>query len=117
MNQSTPIINHYVALVKINDFDESLGFVEEIANNIIKDLELNVVEKISHLFSPKGVTLAFILSESHLIIHTWPELGYLHIDLVTCSYRSQEEFGKSLKSALVEQKIDHVKIISVKIGQ
>jgi S-adenosylmethionine decarboxylase len=25
-----------------------------------------------------------ILSESHLSAHTWPEIGYVHLDIVTC---------------------------------
>ena len=31
------------------------------------------------------LTLAFeIIAESHLAIHTWPELGYAAVDLFTC---------------------------------
>lgn len=43
-----------------------------------------IVQKCFHLFSPYGVSGVIIISESHLAIHTWPELGYAAVDLFTC---------------------------------
>ncbi|NMB45141.1 MAG: S-adenosylmethionine decarboxylase proenzyme [Firmicutes bacterium] len=37
-----------------------------------------------HKFSPQGVSGVVVISESHLTIHTWPELGYAAIDVFTC---------------------------------
>lgn len=112
-NQSTPTINHYVALIKLKSLDESLAFIENVTQEIINHLNLKVVKKTSHLFSPKGITLAYILSESHLIIHTWPEFTTVHIDMVTCTYREIEEFKTSVNSAFTEENIESIKIKSV----
>lgn len=112
-NQSIPTINQYSALVSLDSLDETLDSVEEIAEDLIADLDLNVVKKITHTFHPKGTTLAYILSESHLLIHTWPELGAIHIDLVTCSYRSEKEFENSLKAVFSERNTKSIKIKSV----
>lgn len=112
-SQSIPIINHYIALVKLEIADEPSGFIEEIAQDLINDLDLNVVKKITYTFHPKGTTFAFILSESHLLIHTWPESGLIHVDLVTCSYRSEKEFESSLKAVFSEQKVNSIEIKSV----
>ena len=38
----------------------------------------------SHKFSPHGVTAFVLLAESHLSIHSWPEINYLAIDIFTC---------------------------------
>lgn len=38
----------------------------------------------SHQFSPQGVTALALLAESHISIHTWPELGYAAVDIFTC---------------------------------
>ena len=43
-----------------------------------------VVQKCFQMFSPYGVGGVVIISESHLAIHTWPELGYAAVDLFTC---------------------------------
>ena len=37
-----------------------------------------------HKFSPQGVSGVVVISESHLTIHTWPELGYAALDVFTC---------------------------------
>ena len=38
----------------------------------------------SHHFEPQGVTAVGLLAESHISIHTWPELGYAACDIFTC---------------------------------
>ena len=38
-----------------------------------------------------------ILSESHLSAHTWPELGYVHLDVVTCVKRLT---GRKLRAVM-----------------
>lgn len=37
-----------------------------------------------HRFQPQGLSGVAILAESHLAIHTWPELGYAAVDAFTC---------------------------------
>lgn len=43
-----------------------------------------ILNLISHKFNPQGVTAIALLAESHLSIHTWPELRYCAIDIFTC---------------------------------
>lgn len=42
----------------------------------------------SHKFEPMGVTALGLLAESHISIHTWPELGYAAVDIFTCGEHS-----------------------------
>lgn len=44
-------------------------------------------ECVFHKFSPQGVSGVVVISESHLAIHTWPELGYAAVDVFTCGDR------------------------------
>ena len=37
-----------------------------------------------HQFSPQGVSGTVVIAESHLSIHTWPEKGYVAVDIFTC---------------------------------
>jgi len=37
-----------------------------------------------HKFSPQGITGVALLGESHISIHSWPEMDYLAIDIFTC---------------------------------
>ena len=51
---------------------------------------LTVVGQVFHGFgtpaAPAGATGAVVLAESHLAVHTWPELDAVTFDLYVCNY-------------------------------
>jgi len=47
---------------------------------------LLVVAEAFHQFAAAGATGALVLAESHLAIHTWPELNSVTLDLYVCNY-------------------------------
>lgn len=53
----------------------------------------------SHQFTPVGVTTFALLAESHISIHTWPELGYAAVDAFTC--------GQSMRTELAIESVAH----------
>ncbi len=44
----------------------------------------SVVNSTFHTFAPQGVSGVVVIQESHLSIHTWPEVGYASADFYTC---------------------------------
>jgi S-adenosylmethionine decarboxylase len=50
--------------------------------------ELHVVGHTSYEFQPQGFTFTLLLSESHLCMHTWPELNSVAFDIYTCNHTS-----------------------------
>jgi S-adenosylmethionine decarboxylase len=47
---------------------------------------LTAVGELFHRFpAPGGVTGVVLLAESHLAVHTWPELGAVTIDVYVCN--------------------------------
>lgn len=78
----------------INDSDRLLAKL----NALVDELALTRVSDHCHHFEP-GVSAVIILSESHLAVHTWPELGYMHVDIVTCVEKLTRD---SLQSAFQE---------------
>ena len=44
-----------------------------------------IVQKVTHKFTPVGVSVIIILAETHMSIHTWPEHGYAAVDVFFCS--------------------------------
>ena len=63
----------------------------------------------SHLFPGGGLTSVFLLSESHLSFHTWPEHSFVAIDIYTC--------GNSLAAdRLVRSMYDMLKPRSAKVS-
>ncbi len=58
--------------------------VQDIMINAALEAGAEVREVVFHKFSPQGVSGVVVISESHLAIHTWPELGYAAVDVFTC---------------------------------
>jgi S-adenosylmethionine decarboxylase len=46
-----------------------------------------IVHGLCHTFPGAGLTCVFILSESHAVLHTWPETGTVNVDIFSCSTR------------------------------
>jgi S-adenosylmethionine decarboxylase len=58
-----------------------------------------------HKFSPTGVTGIAVLEESHISIHTWPELGLAAIDIFMCGNCQPYAAMNPLKEALEPDKV------------
>lgn len=79
-------------------YSVDLGGCTELANRtpaeiaamfaaILRRAGATVVQEMSHSFPEAGVTCVLILSESHAVLHTWPETGTVNIDIFSCSTR------------------------------
>lgn len=82
---ATPYIEHWVLQlhgVTPERIDDPT-VMNDALQQVVSALTLTQVSTHSHYFGP-GVSTVIILSESHLSAHSWPELGYLHLDIVTC---------------------------------
>lgn len=79
-----------------------LTAIEDTCDQIIADLDLKVVGKPqSHQFpEPGGVTLLYLLSESHLAAHTYPEHGIATFNLYCCRRRNDWAWQQHLAMAL-----------------
>src|ERR671939_1625319 len=63
---------------------ESVEIAERALREMVVALDVQLLDLKVYPFSPVGVTGIAIVSESHLVIHTWPEHGYAAVDLFTC---------------------------------
>ncbi|MEP7083125.1 MAG: adenosylmethionine decarboxylase [Betaproteobacteria bacterium] len=63
-----------------------------------------------HQFVPQGVTGTVLLAESHLAIHTWPESGFVSIDVYVCNFSADnsakaQQLFDALRQALRPQRV------------
>ena len=65
-----------------------------------------VIDVCVHRFNPYGVTAVATLAESHLAVHTWPELGYFAADLFYCGKVSPDSAVRVLATALGAESVD-----------
>ena len=66
------------------DLLNNLVDLKKATLEILTAANLTVVEIVGHQFAPQGISVVAVLAESHLSIHTWPELGYAALDVYTC---------------------------------
>ena len=97
-DQYIPTINHFSALITVGNLSNNSIQVQETLDRFITLVNLHVVKKYIHKFDPIGETFIYILSESHLAIHTWPEYKLLHLNLVSCSPLKKQ----SIKNAIIQ---------------
>ncbi|HEX2951498.1 MAG TPA: adenosylmethionine decarboxylase [Armatimonadota bacterium] len=66
----------------------SIETIERAIKETIEACGATLLDLRVYPFTPQGVTGVAILSESHLMIHTWPEYGYAAVDVFTCGYHT-----------------------------
>ncbi len=79
-----------------------LETIQVICDAIIRDLDLRVIgEPMWHEFPPPGgVTGLFLLTESHLSCHTYPESGIATFNLYCCRPRRNWDWSEKLTALL-----------------
>tara|TARA_Y100001968_G_scaffold218050_1_gene200710 strand:- start:559 stop:1041 length:483 start_codon:yes stop_codon:yes gene_type:complete len=77
---------------KLNDE----AFIRTTITSSAKIAGATLINLVTHSFKPQGVTGLALLAESHISIHTWPEIGYAAIDVFTCGDHTMPE--KACKS-------------------
>ena len=66
-------------------------FIDAKIREAAEHAHATLLEQSSQRFHPQGVTALALLAESHISIHTWPELRYAAIDIFTCGEHAMPE--------------------------
>ncbi|NHJ22539.1 MAG: adenosylmethionine decarboxylase [Candidatus Lokiarchaeota archaeon] len=66
--------------------------IQDTFYNALVSAGLTVLDVFHHHYKPHGFSSVAILKTSHAAIHTWPEHGYISIDIFIC-----DEFSKGLE--------------------
>ncbi|MFN3604828.1 MAG: adenosylmethionine decarboxylase [Leptonema sp. (in: bacteria)] len=66
---------------------DNLETIKQALNISAEIAGATIISSKFHKFSPQGVSGVVVIAESHLSIHTWPELGYAALDLYTCNLK------------------------------
>lgn len=76
--------------------------LRELCQRVVRELELRIVgEPVWHTFAaPGGLTGLYLLSESHLSCHTYPEHGRATFNLHCCRQRPRWRWESALREVL-----------------
>jgi len=66
-----------------------------------------IIEYHFHQFSPHGVSGIILIAESHISVHTWPENGFVAVDIFTSGVKMKPEVAISiLEEAFGADRVD-----------
>ena len=65
--------------------------IKMLLYNAAKEAKSTLLNLATHKFEPQGVTGVAMLAESHISIHTWPEMGMAVCDVFTCGDSAEPE--------------------------
>ena len=81
--------------------------VLQVLRDAVERANATLLKLFIHQFSPQGVTAIAIISESHIIIHTWPEKGYIALDVFTCGDKAiPERAVEIVREAFVPSRVE-----------
>lgn len=110
----------------------NVSMVEKLMTSAALECGATIVQKCFHMFNPYGVSGVVIIAESHLAIHTWPELGYAAVDLFTCGdkcdpkisyeylkkmFNSQNASYQELKRGIIDEETHKVAQVPFEMAQ
>ncbi|MEO0512039.1 MAG: adenosylmethionine decarboxylase [Planctomycetota bacterium] len=70
---------------------DDVGFLTSALRECAEHAGATFLGELQHRFTPVGVTCLGLLAESHISIHTWPEIGYAAADCFTCGDAAMPE--------------------------
>ncbi len=94
----------------LNDPD----FIKDALSQAVKEANMTLLNFTHHKFEPQGVTALALLAESHMSIHTYPEMGYAAVDVFTCGDHSQPDKAVQALSRLLRP--EKTKTTSIRRG-
>jgi S-adenosylmethionine decarboxylase len=97
--------SHMICDIKNIENTELLNDIEKLKQMldiICIRYEFNILQKIDHQFHPQGCTIIYMLSESHISIHTFPEKKYIAFDIYTCRNYSDHATYQDIYNYLIE---------------
>jgi S-adenosylmethionine decarboxylase proenzyme len=83
----------------LNDCSELNKMLKEICKNY----DFQILNEVQHIFEPIGCSILFLLSESHLSIHTFPEKNHMSFDIYTCRQYSDNAVYNEIYNFLIKE--------------
>jgi len=88
------------------------NLLKESLQQFLSEADYGIVGFTEHQFNPQGYTAIWLLSESHLALHTYPEEARSYIELSGCSEDKNLHFSANCRQKWPQQIKDEVLTIS-----
>lgn len=80
------MFNHRCWISDISDHSATHDphYIRNTFDDILKNAGFTVLSFTEHMFDPHGYTALWLLGESHLAIHTFPEENKFYVEMSSC---------------------------------
>jgi S-adenosylmethionine decarboxylase len=85
-----------------------VGVLNTHIKKALTDATFTVIGEQDYHFSPVGYTKAFLLSESHCALHTWPETNRTWLEVASCNNEKLELFTRHMKEIFGVDPVSHI---------
>ena len=76
-----------------------------------------IIDHHFHQFSPHGVSGVILIAESHFSVHTWPENGFVAVDIFTSGQKMKPEVAvRILEEAFRADRVEVMKVTRGTLG-
>ena len=91
----------------INDPEQIIQSVTAVAI----ESKLTILKTAEHRFEPQGLTYILVLSQSHMIVHTWPEYRIMVADVFVCTPDFDVDFlAQALRSVSGADRVEKASV-------
>ena len=87
---------------RLNDIDH----IEETLRKCVTAAGATLLHIHLHHFHPNGVSGVAVLAESHISIHTWPDIGYAALDVFMCGKTTPDACIPVLRRAFKAKRVE-----------
>jgi len=74
-----------------------------LMKEICKTHNFSILQEIEHQFMPIGCSFLFMLSESHLSMHSFPEKKHISFDIYTCRQYDNNDVYNEIFNFLIDK--------------
>ena len=79
--------------IKNDTLLNSVNYMKNMLSDICLKFNFQILDKTQYEFEPQGCSILFLLSESHISLHSFPEKQHVSFDLYTCrDYETNNEY-------------------------
>lgn len=93
---------------------DSSEYIKSAMMTAVEEANMTLLDLTFHKFQPQGLTALALLAESHMSIHTYPELGYAAVDVFTCGDHSRPDKAVSVLKRFL--KPERMKVTNIRRG-
>jgi S-adenosylmethionine decarboxylase len=85
---------------------DDIDLIEATLRRSVEAAQATLLHIHLHHFQPNGVSGVVVLAESHISIHTWPDLGYAALDVFMCGKASPDACIPVLREAFKAKRVE-----------